>query len=232
VLLVTTAAALAPAAAQASSRTDRVAASNAFAQRTLTFFRKQQAADGRATAALTARRAAAQQCIGVFESSPAKARDELATVYFEYLSGALWTVDAPLYGSWIHDLRASRRIDRSPVLARAADALRIDYRFADLAYTAFPDACATATAWRDAGWSSDARPMAKFEQLIVAYDERAHERVLSDASRQIRRYSKFGDGIGGLGIDEVDARVHTHMGCDRVGELLFPGDYDECRRAR
>jgi len=212
-------------AASASTHADRVAAADAFAKRTATLYRKQEAADGRATAAREARRQAAQSCAGVFQSSPNSAREELATIYFAHLSGGLWSVDAPLFGSWISDLRRSKRIDRSPVLARAADALRSDYANAAFIYRAFPDACATVTAWRDAGWSDAASPLSRLRP--PSFNERRHEAILDEATRQLRRYSPLWDRIGTLSIDEVDARVHATESCDRVGELLFGSDYDD-----
>jgi hypothetical protein len=223
-VLLTLVVALLPAAATASTRADRVAAANAFAKRTATLYLKKEAAYARASAAREARRTAAQGCVAVFQSSPNSARDELATVYFEYLSGALWSVDAAIYGSWISDLRRSKRIDRSPVLARAADALRTDYAAADFIYRAFPDACATASAWRDAGWSPAAGPLARLTPPNL--DDRSHEAILREASRQLQRYSPLWHQIGTLGIDEIDARVHATESCDRIGELLFPSDYE------
>ncbi len=223
-VVLTLVAALLPAAATASTRADRVAAADAFAKRTASLYRKKEAAYGRASAAREARRAAAQGCLAVLRSSPNSARDELKTVYFEYLSGALWSVDAPIYGSWISDLRRSRRIDRSPVLARAADALRFDYAAADYIYRAFPDACATASAWRDAGWSPAAGPLTRL--TLPDLNDRRREAIRQEASAQLQRYSPLWDQIGTLGIDEIDARVHATESCDRIGELLFPSDYE------
>ena len=112
---------------------------------------RRDAARDDALRALAARRASAQDCLAVWRRHRRRGARDLGIVYFEYLSGALWSVDAPLFRHWITDLRRSRRIDRSPVLARAADALRRDYAVANTIYTAVPDACATVTRWRDAG---------------------------------------------------------------------------------
>jgi hypothetical protein len=218
--------ALGAAPALASTRAQRVAASDTVARRTFNLYRAIDAADARAIAAREARRTAAQPCLAVWQSAPATRREDLQDIYFWHLSGGLWSVDAPLYGSWISDLRRSKRVDRAPVLARAADALRDDYRVAEFIYRAFPDACATVTAWRDAGWSAAASPVAALKP--PAFDEGRHEAIIRQAAAQLRRYSRLWDRIGTLGIDEVDARVHATQTCDRVGELLFPDDYDGC----
>jgi hypothetical protein len=225
-LAVLTLSAVTAAHAVASTRADRVAASDAVARRTLSLHRQIQAADARAVDAREARRTAAQGCLAVWQSAPAARREDLQDIYFWYLSGGLWSVDAPLYGSWISDLRRSKRVDRAPVLARAADTLRNEYADAAFIYHAFPDACATVTAWRDAGWSDAASPIASLKP--PALDEKRHERIIREAAAQLRRYSRLWDRIGTLGIDEIDARVHATDSCDRVGDLLFPYDYDGC----
>ncbi len=219
-VLALTAVTAAPAVA--STRAERVAAADAFARRTLSLHRQIAAADARAVAAREARRAAAQPCAGVWQSAPAARLEGLRDIYFWYLSGGLWSVDARLYGSWIADLRRSKRIDRSPVLARAADGLRGDYAVVNHVYRAFPDACATVTAWRDAGWSDTANPITP----VAAAAPRASERGKREASAQLYRYSKLWDHIGTFGIDEIDARVHATKGCDAIGKLLFPDDYE------
>ena len=161
-----------PVAAAPSTRADRVAAANAFTQRTLTFASDQARGRDDALRALAARRASAQDCLAVWQSAPPARRADLGVVYFEYLSGALWSVDAPLFRGWITDLRRSRRIDRSPVLARAADALRRRYVIANTIYTAVPDVCATVSRWRDAGWTDAARPgvLASIDALLFRPD--------------------------------------------------------------
>ena len=185
--------AAAPASAAPSTRAERVAAANAFAQRTLTFERDRDASRDDALRALAARRASAQDCLAVWRAAPPARRGDLGIVYFEYLSGALWSVDAPLYRGWITDLRRSRRIDRSPVLARAADALRRRYVVAHTIYTAVPDACATVTRWRDAGWSDGARPavLAETDKLAAGFDAADDKRIAAGAS-QLVRYARGG----------------------------------------
>jgi hypothetical protein len=222
----------APAAARAPSHGERVAAANAFAKRTLGFDRQQRAADGRARQALATRRGAAQGCLAVFQSAPPARFEDLKTIYFEYLSGALWSVDAPIFRSWIADLRHSKRIDRSPVLARAADALRRGHASADFIYRAFPDACATVTAWRDAGWSAAAAPPALHGGGFVPPpghgDAFAQERA---GARELVRYARSGAAARKIlrrGTDEPDERVHEHTGCDAIGALLFPVESGVC----
>jgi len=224
--------AAAPAGAAPSTRAQRVAAAGAFTQRTLTFQRQRDVAQDDALLALAARRASAQDCLAVWQSAPPARRDELGVVYFEYLSGALWTVDAPLYRHWITDLRRSKRIDRSPVLARAADALRRRYVVATTIYTAVPDACAAVARWRDAGFGDAARPvvLAEIDKLVADGDGGDDERIAAGA-RQLVRYARRGRAAAEIlrgGVDEPDALVETHTGCDAVGALVLPGAYEPC----
>jgi hypothetical protein len=223
----------APAAsARSSTPAERVAAANAFAQRTLSFDSQQRAADRDALRALAARRAGAQDCLAVWQSAPLAVRDDLALIYFEHLSGALWTVDAPLFRHWITDLRRSKRIDRSPVLARAADALRRDYAIANTVYTAVPDACATVTRWRDAGWSVAARPaLLDTVARLTGASQSVNVAEIAAGSAQLRRYARQGKAAARvlrIGVDEPDARVNTHTGCDAVGALVMPDEYEAC----
>jgi hypothetical protein len=228
--------AAAPAVGKASSRADRVAAANAFASRTLTFDRQQRAARARATRMLAARRAAAQACLAVWQSAPLRLREDLGLVYFEYLSGALWSVDEPLFRSWIYDVRTSARIDGSPQLARGADALKGDYAAADGVYRAVPDACATVTRWRDAGWSEAGRP----PLFAIVAGLRPGPGVLRDkaidaARKQLVRYARHGRSAARtltVGVDEPDSRVNAHTGCDAVGALVLPDAYPACAPAR
>lgn len=228
-LLVVLAAAAPPASAGPSTRADRVIAANVFAERTLTFSSQQTVADVGAMRALAARRAAAQHCVTVWRSAPLDLRTQLTYVYFEYLSGALWSVDAALFRHWITDLRRSRRVDRSPVLARAADALRRDYEAANAVYTAVPDACATVTAWRDAGWAAAAAPavLGKLSEVVKRAD--GPDAILIDAGvRQVARYARRGKlaaDVLRVGLDEPDERVDAHTGCDAIGALLQPDVY-------
>ncbi len=220
--------ATASAADARSTRAERIAAANAFANRTIDLDRKLRAARGRGREALAARRRAAQGCLAVWRSAPRRVYDDLRILYGVYLNGAVWSVGAPLFGSWIADLRASRRIDRSPVLARAADALRPDYRFADRLYRGFADACATITAWRGSAWRNSARP-AGFAPIDTVMREglpRDFE-VVDAASRQLRRYARSGDRaarILNFGVDVPDYRNRSTTICDPVGELLFPDE--------
>lgn len=221
-----------PALAKPSTKAERVAAANAFTQRTLTFARARRAAQDDALRALAARRATAQDCLAVWQSAPPARRGDLGIVYFEYLSGALWSVDAPLFRGWITDLRRSRRIDRSPVLARAADALRRDYVVANTIYTAVPDACATVTAWRDAGWTDGARPavLAATDKLLAGPGTRNGEEIAA-GGRQLVRYARRGRDAADVlraGVDEPDALVGSHAGCDAVGALVQPDAYEPC----
>ena len=152
-------------------------------------------------------------------------------MYFEYLSGALWSVDAPLFRHWITDLRRSRRIDRSPVLARAADALRRRYVVANAIYTAVPDVCATVTRWRDAGWSAAARPavLTAIDELLTELDDGADEQIAAACASSCATPARQARGGGAeVGVDEPDARVETHTGCDAVGALVLPGSYEPC----
>ncbi len=226
-------AAAAPALAKPSTRAERVAGAKAFAQRTLTFGSAQTAARADALRALAARRATAQDCLAVWQAAPPARRDELGLVYFEYLSGALWSVDAPLFRHWITDLRRSRRIDRSPVLARAADALRRRYALANTIYTAVPDACATATRWRDAGWSDAARPplLAAIDKLFAGSDDGDDELIAAGAKQLVRyagRAGKSAAEVLRVGVDEPDSLVESHTGCDAVGALVLPDAYAPC----
>ena len=78
----------APAAiARPSTPAERVAAANAFAQRTLSFAGQQSDADREARLALAARRGVARSCLAVWQSAPLAVRNDLGLVYFEYLSG-------------------------------------------------------------------------------------------------------------------------------------------------
>jgi hypothetical protein len=221
-----------PAVARAPSRGERVVAANAVAKQMLDFARQQRSADGRAKRALAVRRGAAQGCLAVFESAPPSRFENLKTIYFEYLSGALWSVDAPIFRSWIADLRRSKRIDRSPVLARAADALRRDYAYADFIYRAFPDACATVTAWRDAGWSDAAAPPALYGGGFVPLPGSGDAFALIQAgARELVRYARGGAAAAKIlkrSIDEPDERVHKHTGCDVIAALLFPVESGVC----
>jgi hypothetical protein len=232
-LLVSLGAAAPAASARPSTPAERVAAANVFAQRTLSFAGQQTAAAPDATRALAARRASAQSCLAVWQSAPLALRDDLGLVYFEYLSGGLWSVDAPLFRHWITDLRRSKRIDRSRVLARAADALRRAYSVANTIYTAVPDACATVTKWRDAGWSAAARPsLLAAVARLAANTQSIDVTLLSKGSAQLVRYARRGKAaakVVDVGVDEPDARVNAHTGCDAVGALVLPDDYD-CSR--
>ena len=222
-----------PASAR-STRSERVVAAKVFAQRTLSFSDQRRSASGQARQALDAQRAAAQGCLAAWNSAPAARHDDVGLIYFEYLSGALWSVDAPLYRSWIGDLRRSKRVDRSPLLARAADALRRAYAVAEIAYRAFPDACATVTRWRDAGWTEAARPaeLNAIYTRVVDFARPSGAAALDEAQRQLVRYAGRRGAVAGAivagGIDEDDARVHAHSGCDAVGALFFPDDYNGC----
>ena len=217
-----------------STRSDRVAAAKVFAQRTLSFGEQRRAASRQARQVLDAQRRAAQGCLEVWRSAPAARHGDVGLIYFEYLSGALWSVDAPLYRSWIGDLRRSKRVDRSPSLARAADALKRAYATAEIAYRAFPDACATVTGWLDAGWTEAARPagLNAIYAQVVDFEPRSGATALVEAARQLARYAgRRGAAAGAIvarGIDEDDARVHAHSGCDTVGSLFFPDEYNGC----
>jgi hypothetical protein len=224
--------AAAPASAAPSTRAGRVAAANAFAHRTLTFGRARDAAQDDALRALAARRAAAQDCLGVWQSAPVVWRGDLGLLYFEHLSGGLWSVDARLFRGWITDLRRSPRIDRSPVLARAADALRRQYLVANTIYTAVPDACTTVTRWRDAGWTDVARP-AILEAIDKLVDAPADPdgTLIAAGARQLARYARVGEAAAGVlqvGVDEPDSLVESHTGCDAVGALVLPKSYAPC----
>ncbi len=225
-------AAAAPAAsARSSTRAERVAAANAFALRTLSFDSQRRAARPRALRSLAARRAAAQHCLAVWQSAPLQRRGDLGLIYFEHLSGALWSVDAPLFASWIYDVRRSARIDRAPVFARAAEALRRDYVVANRVYTAVPDVCATVTTWRDAGWSDGARPavLGLLDRLLAGAST-LNATEIAKGARQLAVYAprrgKNAAPILKTGVDEPDALVATHTGCDAVGALVLPDDYD------
>ena len=221
------------AAARPSTRAERVAAANAFAHRTLTFEAQQAASQPDAAIGLTIRRASAGDCVAVWRSAPPARRADLGILYFEYLSGALWSADAPLFRHWITDLRRSVRIDRSPVLARAADALRSDYTFANTVYTAVPDACAAVTKWRDAGWSDAARPavLATIDALPKSFDA-DNAALITAGSGQLKRYAgrrgKPAAKVLESGVDEPDDRVNAHTGCDPVGALVLPDSYEPC----
>ena len=221
-----------PAAARSSTRADRVAAADAFARRTLSFADAQRAAQPDALRALAARRASARDCLAVWQSAPPARRVDLGVLYFEYLSGALWSVDAPLFRHWITDLRRSRRIDRSPVLARAADALRRAYAVAQPIYTAVPDACAAVTRWRDAGYADAARPaVLAAVDAVAARSGAADETLIAAGRAQLVRYAVDGAAAAQVlrvGVDEPDARVATHAGCDAVGALVLPDSYPAC----
>jgi len=211
-----------------STRAERIAAANAFADRTIDLDRKLRAARGRGHEALAARRRTARKCIVVWRSAPARVHDDLRILYGVYLNAAVWSVDAPRFGSWIADLRGSRRIDRSPVLARAADALRSDYRFADSLYRAFPDACATITTWRGGAWRDSARPagFAPIDRVMREGLPRDDE-LVDSAIRQLRRYARSGDRaahILSFGVDVPDYRNRLTTMCDPVEELLFPDE--------
>jgi hypothetical protein len=225
--------AAAPALAKPSTPAERVAGAKAFAQRTLTFDAAQKAARADALRALAARRATAQDCLGVWQGAPPARRGDLGLVYFEYLSGALWSVDAPLFRHWITDLRRSRRIDRSPVLARAADALRRRYGVANTIYSAVPDACATVTRWREAGWSEAARPavLAAIDKLVGAGDDGDDDLIAAGAKQLVRHAGRAGKGgaeVLRVGVDEPDSLVESHTGCDAVGALVLPDAYEPC----
>ena len=228
--------AIVPAGASAalSSRADRVTAANAFAERTLSFESKRVSAEERSGAALQARRNAAQSCAAVFTSAPTNRHEDLSTMYFQYLSGALWSVDAPLYRSWFSDLRKSGRVDRFPTLARAADALKRQYSVANHFYKAFPDICATVIEWRAADWSEAGRRQALSGLRGALKDppRRGDQSRLVSAAKQLRSYAREGKAaakILEIGMDEPDARVHVHTGCDTVGRLLFIDEYaKEC----
>jgi hypothetical protein len=231
-LAVSLAAAAPAASARPSTPAERVAAADAFAQRTLSFAGQQRAAGPDARRALAARRAGAQRCLAVWQSAPLALRGDLALIYFEYLSGALWSVDAPLFRHWITDLRRSERIDRSPVLARAADALRRDYGVANPIYLAVPDACAAVTRWRDGGWSPAARPaLLDAVARLPSGAPSADGTLVAKGAAQLVRYARRGEAAAEvlkIGVDEPDARVNAHTGCDAVGALVMPDEYPSC----
>jgi len=227
--------ALVPATAGAATttRADRVAAADTFAKRTLSFEKKRLDAQKRARAALQTRRTAAQACLPVFRSAPANRREDLRTMYFQHLSGALWSVDAPLVRSWIVDLRRSGRIDRFPTLARAADALRRQYAVANIFYKAYPDICATVNNWQHSGWTDEARKTA-LAGIVGKLDDPPRSgdpRLLDRAVTALRRDARNGLTAGkilDIGVDEPDERVHFHTACDAVAQLLFPEEYPDC----
>lgn len=234
-LAVSLGAASPTASARPSTPAERIAAANAFAHRTLSFESQQRAAQEGALRALAAGRAGARDCLAVWQSAPLAVRGDLALIYFEYLSGALWSVDAPLFRHWITDLRRSTRIDRSPVLARAADALRRDYAVANPIYLAVPDACATVTRWRDAGWSPAARP-ALLDAIarLAAGAQSTDDTLIAKGAEQLVRYARRGKAAADvlrIGVDEPDARVNAHTGCDAVGALVMPKEYPPCSAA-
>lgn len=227
--------AIAPAVASAAatSHSQRVAAANTFAKRTLSFESKRKQAEGRARAALQARRTAAQACFEVFRSAPSNRREDLRTMYFQHLSGGLWTVDAPLLRSWIVDLRSSGRVDRFATLARAADALRRQYVVANIFYKAYPDICSTVRNWEHSGWTEEARKtaLAGITGKVDDPPRSGDQRLLDRARTALRRYARRGEPaakIVEIGTDEPDERVHVHSGCDAVGALLFPDEYEAC----
>lgn len=224
-------AAPAPARARASSAAERGAAARALAHRTLSFDRQRRAAYPRARAALGTRRHAAQACLALWNGAPLARRGDLGVIYFEYLSGALWSVDGSIFHAWTRDLTLSPNVRRSPVLGRAADALGRDYTFAQDVYRAFPDACATLTAWHTAGWSDAARPaaLAKLDGLSA---DATRPATLGAAAAQVVRYApsegKAAAKIVRVGVDEPDVRVNAHHGCDPVGALVLPDEYPPC----
>ena len=228
-VLVLLAVAVPAATARPSTPAERLAAANAFAQRTLSFERQQAAARDDALRVLDDRRRSVQACLSVWQAAPLARRGDLGLVYFEYLSGALWTVDAPIFRHWITDLRRSARIDRSPVLARTAEALRRDYVIANGVYTAVPDACAAVTTWRDAGWAAAAKPaVLRLLDRLVAGSNTLNATEIAKGGRQLVRYARRGKlaaEVLRVGVDEPDARVNAHTGCDAVGALLQPDVY-------
>ncbi len=229
--------ALVPAAAHAATttRAERVAAAETFAKRTLGFEKKRLDAQKRARAVLQARRTAALACLPVFMSAPAVRREDLKTMYFQYLSGALWSVDAPLMRSWIVDLRRSGRIDRFATLARAADALRREYAVTNIFYKAYPDICATVDNWQRAGWTDEARKTA-IAGIVGKLDDpprSGDRRLLDRAEKALRTYARpnglTAAKILDIGTDEPDERVHFHTACDPVAQVLFPEEYPDCK---
>lgn len=220
-----------PASAGASSRADRVAAADAFARRTAHLADRLAASRVRARRAQAARRTAARACLPAWADAPLSRRDDLATIYFEALSGALWSVHGPLFGSWVSDLRGSARVRRSPVLRRGAAALRRQVRGANEIYGLYPDPCAVVTAWRGAGWSDAARPagLAVTDDLGERFPE-ADARAVAEAAHQVAVYGRFRRRtvaeLLSTGVDEPDALVTSGTSCDPVGALVAPSEYE------
>ena len=72
--------------------------------------------------------------------------------------------------------------------------------------------------------------MLRLLDRLVAGSNALNATEIAKGGRQLVRYARRGGKDAAevlkVGVDEPDARVHTHTGCDRVGALVLPDEYD------
>ena len=177
-----------------------------------------QAPRAQADAQVVRERAA--QCRDAFAAAPAAARRDLAGVYFNAISGALWRTDGAGYRAWVARLAPAAR--SSAVWRRARAALRTDVAAADRIYGAgVEDPCAVVEAWRASGFDPASPP-----DEVTQYRRLRHGTVPDPATAALSRLlgaqgtraARRALAAFGRGADEPDAKV-IHRG-DPVWAVL------------
>jgi hypothetical protein len=229
---VLTGALFASAAPAATTVAERRAAAKTVIRLTFAYARGRDRVDADARRAARERRAAAQRCLPVWASVPKHHIEKAGEIYFTSVAGALWSVDGPLTDRWIDRLEGARSVMRVPVLAAAMRGMRRTLPLFERSLNAFPDPCATVTAWRDAGWSAaaapDRFPGVDLEAATKVAD--AAERAINRGAALVRRYGgPAGANAASLfsgALDEVDSRVIDS--CDPVAQIVLPDNVDTC----
>ena len=112
---------------------------------------KRQAARAQSDAQIVRDRA--KQCRDEFAAAPAAARKDLADVYFDAVSGALWQTDRAGYTAWVGRLAPAARASGAWLGARAW--LRSSLAAANRIYgAAVDDPCEVVEAWRASGFDA------------------------------------------------------------------------------
>lgn len=152
----------------------------------------------------------ANQCRDEFAAAPAAAREDLADIYFNAISAALWQTDRGGYSAWIARLAPAARASGAWRTTRAH--LRTDLAAADRIYGAgVADPCEVVETWQANGFDASRPPddvvhlrhllattrgssgtPRAIGRLLRAVGTRAARRALSAIER---------------GVDEPDAKV-------------------------
>ncbi len=169
---------------------------------------RRQAPRAQADAQIVRDRAA--QCRDTFAAAPARARPDLADLYFNAVSGALWRTDRDGYRAWVARLAPAARA--SAVWRGARARLRRDVAAADRVYgAAVEDPCAVVEAWRANGFDAAHPPDEVLEYRRLQRTPAGGRADTPALTRLLRaqgtRVARRALAAFARGADEPDAKV-------------------------